>query len=47
VKKDENNVFIRLVDAVCGLIRDSYEEKDNWAKAAVDKLIKNKITEEL
>ncbi|MBI2458979.1 MAG: DUF3800 domain-containing protein [Parcubacteria group bacterium] len=47
VKKDENNVFIRLVDAVCGLIRDSREEKNNWAKKAVDELIKNKISEEL
>ena len=47
IKKDENNVFIRLVDAVCGLIRDSYEEKDVWAKAAAHNLKNKGIAEEL
>ena len=47
VKKDENNVFIRLVDAVCGLIRDAYDDKNIWAKGAVEKLKKKGISEEL
>jgi len=42
VKKDENNVFIRLVDAVCGLVRDS-EDGNKWAKEMVEKLQKKGI----
>lgn len=37
VKRDENNVFIRLVDAICGLVRDAQED-DKQAKEAVKKL---------
>ena len=41
VKKDENNAFIRLVDAICGLIRDS-EGGNAWAKKITQKMIKKK-----
>jgi hypothetical protein len=41
VKKDENNTFIRLVDAVCGLVRDK-EDGNEWAGEATAKLIKEK-----
>lgn len=37
VKRDENNAFIRLVDAICGLVRDA-QENDQQAKLAVQKL---------
>lgn len=37
VKRDENNAFIRLVDAICGLVRDA-QEGDKQAKEAVQKL---------
>lgn len=40
VRKEENNTFIRLVDAVCGLVRDA-EEGDKWAQVMV-KLLKRK-----
>ena len=40
VKKDENNAFIRLVDAICGLVRDT-EDEDSWAKKITAKLIKD------
>lgn len=30
VRKDENNAFIRLVDAICGLVRDAYADQE-WA----------------
>ncbi len=39
IKKDENNAFIRLVDSICGLIRDS-EDGNEWAKKATSKLKK-------
>jgi len=39
VKKDENNAFIRLVDAMCGLVRDS-EDGNGWAKKVTAKLLK-------
>jgi hypothetical protein len=46
VKKDENNAFIRLVDAICGLVRDMNEDQE-WAKKAVEKLKKEKLVQEL
>ncbi|MFA7209065.1 MAG: DUF3800 domain-containing protein [Parcubacteria group bacterium] len=46
VKKDENNSFIRLVDAICGLVRDS-EDGNEWAVKAMVKLIKGKCVSEL
>ena len=42
VKKDENNALIRLVDAVCGLIRDS-EDGNKWAVKTLKRMIKIKI----
>jgi hypothetical protein len=39
VKKDENDVFIRLADSLCGLIRDA-EEGNSWAIFMVKKLSK-------
>lgn len=37
VRKDENDAFIRLVDAVCGLIRDA-DEKNPWAVSMLQQL---------
>jgi hypothetical protein len=46
VKKDENNAFIRLVDAICGLVRDA-SDKNEWAVKALSKLKKEKLVSEL
>jgi len=46
VKKDENNAFIRLVDAMCGLVRDN-EDGNDWAKKATARLIKERYIYEL
>lgn len=46
VKKDENNAFIRLVDAICGLVRDA-NDKNDWAIKALAKLKKEKLLSEL
>jgi HSP20 family molecular chaperone IbpA len=46
VKKDENNAFIRLVDAICGLARDA-NGKNEWAAKALAKLKKGKLVSEL
>jgi hypothetical protein len=37
VRKDENDAFIRLADAVCGLVRDA-EEAVPWAVSALSQL---------
>ena len=42
VKKEQNNAFIRLVDAVCGLVRQG-EKGNNWAKDMLVCLEKKKI----
>jgi len=46
VKKDENDVLIRLVDAICGLIRDA-EGGNCWSRESVKKLKDENIVEEL
>lgn len=46
VKKDENNAFIRLVDAICGLVRDK-EDGNKRAGDAVAKLLKERCICEL
>jgi len=46
VKKDENNAFIRLVDAICGLVRDK-NSKNEWAEKTLAKLIKENLVSEL
>lgn len=46
VRKDENNPFIRLVDALCGLVRDA-QEGSEWSKVAVTKLKRKGILTEL
>jgi hypothetical protein len=46
VRKEENNAFIRLVDAICGLVRDADEGKE-WAKKMVQKLKRKDILEAL
>jgi hypothetical protein len=46
VKKDENSVFIRLVDAVCGLIRDA-RDGDEWATKALNRMLQEKIVTEM
>lgn len=40
VRKDENNEFIRLADAICGLARDFIEDKymETWATLAMNDL---------
>lgn len=42
VKKDENNAYIRLVDSICGLIRDAQDGND-WAINTLNKLLKKNI----
>lgn len=46
IRKDENNACIRLVDAICGLVRDA-QEGDDWSKKMVQKLKRKAILEEL
>jgi hypothetical protein len=46
VKKDENNAFIRLTDAICGLVRE-VERKNNWANHILQELKNLKIIKEL
>ncbi len=46
VRKEENNAFIRLVDAICGLVRDA-DEGNDWAKRMVQKLKRKGILEAL
>ena len=46
VKKDENNIFIRLVDSICGLIRQA-EKGDEWAENILKKLKNNQIIKEV
>lgn len=46
IKKDENNAFIRLVDAICGLVRDS-QDKNEWAGKTLQKLKTKKLVSEL
>jgi hypothetical protein len=46
VKRDENNAFIRLADAVCGLIRDA-EDGNESAKHALKRLTKKGIVHAL
>ena len=36
VRREENNAFIRLVDAICGLVRDA-DEGNDWAQKSVQK----------
>lgn len=45
-RREENNAFIRLVDAVCGLIRDA-QEGNEWAKTMIQKLKRKDILENL
>lgn len=47
VKKDENNALIRLVDAICGLIRDAENKDTVWAKEVLNRLERRKILIEL
>jgi len=46
VKKDENDEFIRLVDAICGAVRDALEGQA-WARDVLEKLKARKILTEL
>lgn len=49
VKKDENNEFIRLADAICGLARDFIEDKDmrSWAAITMNQLKAKEIVIEI
>lgn len=44
VKREENNTFVRLVDAICGLVRDADEENE-WARKMVQRLKRKGILE--
>ncbi len=46
IKKDENNIFIRLVDAICGLVRDA-KDGEKWATEILEKMNKENIVSEL
>ncbi len=46
VKKEENNAFIRLSDAICGLVREK-ERKNDWANNILQKLKNKKIITEV
>jgi hypothetical protein len=46
IKKDENNPFIRLVDAVCGMVRDANQDNE-WAEEILVKLKSKSILKEL
>ena len=46
VKKEENNAFIRLVYAICGLVRDA-EDNQQWALSALRRLKRRNILTEL
>jgi uncharacterized protein DUF3800 len=46
VQKEQNNAFIRLADALCGLVRDA-EEGNSWAQDAVRRLQMNGLLEAL
>jgi hypothetical protein len=46
VQKEQNNAFIRLADALCGLVRDA-EEGNTWAVAALQRLQRNGLLEAL
>jgi hypothetical protein len=45
VRKDENNEFIRLTDAICGLARDFIEDEytESWATIAMNDLMTKDI----
>lgn len=46
VKKDENNVFIRLADSLCGFVRDA-NDGNKWAEETLKRLIEKKIVTKL
>jgi hypothetical protein len=46
VKKDENNSFVRLVDAVCGMVRDA-NQGNIWAEEILAKFKRKDILKEL
>lgn len=46
VRKDENNAFIRLADAICGLVRDAIQGNE-WAEMMLKRLINRGILKEL
>lgn len=46
VKKDQNNAFIRLADAFCGLVRDAIGGNP-WAKGVLQNMVDKKVVVEL
>ena len=46
IKKDENDAYIRLVDTVCGIVRDA-QGGNEWAEKMVEKFAKKKIVTSL
>jgi len=46
VQKEQNNAFIRLADALCGLVRDA-EEGQAWAVDALRRLERNGLLKAL
>ena len=47
VRKDENNVFIRIADSLAGFVRYAEYKKDREAKNMLNKALKKKIIIEL
>ena len=46
VRKEENNSFIRLADAICGLIRDALQE-EQWSKKAIRQITRRDVVRKL
>jgi hypothetical protein len=46
IKKEENDVFIHLVDAICGLVRDAHEG-EKWAQSLVQQFKEKQLLFEL
>jgi hypothetical protein len=46
VRRDENNEYIRLVDAICGVVRDA-ADGNPWAQQMIDRLKRRGILTEL
>jgi hypothetical protein len=46
VRKEENNAFIRLVDAMCGLVRDAHYGHE-WSQNTLRTLMKKGIIREI
>lgn len=46
VRREENDAFIRLADALCGLVRDSHD-KNVWSMTMLRRLLKRRLAASL